>query len=1037
MRVSRFYTDHNFNNNYADFFSKRLVDISLNNNSVFKNLSIESPKDWSYDTISYLSSMLFCENKVSIEYDYIKEYDVPSELWCRTPTFTECSVDKNENLSTQQLSLSTSFSYESSLKDVFHRMAGSVAYWALKLKYIDADSALILFDELRYMLLHQIFSPSKAHWLRLGIGWYYGTLKNEKAWYSNNILNIISQFDKYQLASLSTNQDVASQFYRFSNAELSLFSDLHLSCKADELPANQLFANTQITNLQGINVDFSYEMSLKNPHNINALINNINNNQYVYEIINSDVLDINYNFNFYYTSAHDADSLLHAKLQNMQDNISSALGYHIVNIYLKDMQHAINSYQQAVNIEDHYYAYNNKHNMQLLQVIEDAKISSVTEEHLKLFAHDNSVTYNMSNDATESNVHNTTYKLELYHQDSYLLLRNDFIDEENSVIHLYSIMNYVLASHKNKLMFIDNTDQYHLTLNNDVALDRLDNNLLTNTASFFGAINLLSLVKDGDIFNCNAMQHIVRLSILFLEVSLNISSYPSLKILMNTERLRPLALSYNNLGELMLVNNISYYSQQGVAFATLITSLFTAYSYLASAEIAKNNQSYALYNTNKQGVLNTVKKYCNLIYAKEYESQTLHKMSDLLVEARLVWDTVFANVKQFGLRHGQLTKLVDDSFTNKVLAVNTSMYYPSTKLISYQKDDLGVNQRAVNANLRLALTHLGYTSEQIQSIYNYLQGALFNNVADNEMSVTTPDILSNTPYINRASLKAKQFSDEVINEIEKVLPMVSNIRFCFSLYVVGVEFCKEILNIDVEKLYNPGFCLLTFLGFSQHEIDSINVFLYGNDSLQYAQHLLKSVNDLSVLENPKYITDTEHLDYYLQLLKGVQNFITGFVHANIFIDLSYLDVNNIISVIIKVARYGLKSVAIAMNNKHKLPVLPTSWSKIQEYTILTNATASNDNKSFNNANILNDVGGNKDQYSVDKHQSSISLEHDESHDKLKKIQHHIDHQHSLSIIDASSKIKCEVCSSTNFIQHYDYMICKYCGNISKYKNYRN
>jgi hypothetical protein len=64
---------------------------------------------------------------------------------------------------------------ERSVRQVIHRLAGCWRYWAEKHGYFDsADDAQAFYDEIAYMLLHQMCAPNSPQWFNTGLHWAYG-----------------------------------------------------------------------------------------------------------------------------------------------------------------------------------------------------------------------------------------------------------------------------------------------------------------------------------------------------------------------------------------------------------------------------------------------------------------------------------------------------------------------------------------------------------------------------------------------------------------------------------------------------------------------------------------------------------------------------------------------------------------------------------------------------------------------------------------------------------------------------------------------
>ncbi|MBL8760435.1 MAG: vitamin B12-dependent ribonucleotide reductase, partial [Phycisphaerae bacterium] len=64
---------------------------------------------------------------------------------------------------------------EKSARQVINRLAGCWRHWGEKHKYFDsADDAQAFYDELVYMMVHQMAAPNSPQWFNTGLNYAYG-----------------------------------------------------------------------------------------------------------------------------------------------------------------------------------------------------------------------------------------------------------------------------------------------------------------------------------------------------------------------------------------------------------------------------------------------------------------------------------------------------------------------------------------------------------------------------------------------------------------------------------------------------------------------------------------------------------------------------------------------------------------------------------------------------------------------------------------------------------------------------------------------
>src|SRR5690606_26582283 len=147
---------------------------------------------------------------------------------------------------------------------------------------------------------------------------------------------------------------------------------------------------------------------------------------------------------------------------------------------------------------------------------------------------------------------------------------------------------------------------------------------------------------------------------------------------------------------------------------------------------------------------------------------------------------------------------------------------PDFALVKFKKLAGGGYFKIINRSVPLALRTLGYSEAEIAEIEAYAVGH---------------GSLRQAPAINHATLKAKGFTDEALQKIEDALATAFDIKFVFNRWTLGDQFLTGTLKIPAEKLNDPGFDLLTHLGFSKKDIEAANEHACGAMTLEGAPHL--------------------------------------------------------------------------------------------------------------------------------------------------------------------------------------------------------
>ena len=111
-----------------------------------------------------------------------------------------------------------------------------------------------------------------------------------------------------------------------------------------------------------------------------------------------------------------------------------------------------------------------------------------------------------------------------------------------------------------------------------------------------------------------------------------------------------------------------------------------------------------------------------------------------------------------------------------VMDCDTTGIEPDFALVKFKKLAGGGYFKIINRAVPEALRVLGYREREIAEIEAYAVGH---------------GTLSNAPAINHTTLKAKGFTPEAIEKVEKALPTAFDIKFVFNKWTLGEEFCRD------------------------------------------------------------------------------------------------------------------------------------------------------------------------------------------------------------------------------------------------------
>lgn len=403
---------------------------------------------------------------------------------------------------------------------------------------------------------------------------------------------------------------------------------------------------------------------------------------------------------------------------------------------------------------------------------------------------------------------------------------------------------------------------------------------LDDTACNLASLNLIKFYDDSlGSFNVEQFLHACRLWTIVLEISVLMAQYPSRAIAQRSFEYRTLGLGYANLGALLMSMGISYGSAKAMSVCSAITSIMTGTAYASSAEMAKELGVFAKYAGNRNAMLRVMRNHRRAAYDRpshEYEGLSVTPVGlsqtqcpqDLLKAARQSWDEAVMLGEKHGYRNAQTTVIAPTGTIGLIMDCDTTGIEPDFALVKFKKLAGGGYFRIINQSVPRALKNLGYMSKQVDEIVYYCIGH---------------GSLRNAPHINFKSLKEKGFTEDVLTRIDSELPTAFELGFVFNQWTLGEEFCREVLGLTDEELKDPEFNMLRQLGFSDDEIEKANRHICGMMTVEGAPHL--KLDHLPIFDCAnkcgKYGRRFLHYGTHIDMMAAAQSFISGAISKTI------------------------------------------------------------------------------------------------------------------------------------------------------------
>jgi ribonucleoside-diphosphate reductase alpha chain len=403
---------------------------------------------------------------------------------------------------------------------------------------------------------------------------------------------------------------------------------------------------------------------------------------------------------------------------------------------------------------------------------------------------------------------------------------------------------------------------------------------LDDTACNLASLNLLKVYDEATgRFDVDSFRHATRIWTLILEISVYMAQFPSVPVAQKSFDFRTLGLGYANMGSLLMVQGLPYDSPEGRNQCAAISALMHAVSYATSAEIAAEVGPFPRYHVNREAMLRVVRNHRRAAYnapREQFEGLTITPVGIdarycpdyLLRAAQRESDRMVDLGEKHGYRNAQVTCVAPTGTIALVMDCDTTGIEPDFALVKFKKLAGGGYFKIINASLPPALARLGYTEKQIEDIVRHCRGS---------------GTLHGCPHINRASLRAKGFPEEVLQRIEGQLPGVFDLGFAFNRWTVGDEVCLNRLGLSKERIEAPGFDLLSALGFSREQIAEANTYVCGIMTVEGAPHLKPDHLPVFDCANRCGKTGQRFLppESHIRMMAAAQPFVSGAISKTI------------------------------------------------------------------------------------------------------------------------------------------------------------
>ena len=259
---------------------------------------------------------------------------------------------------------------------------------------------------------------------------------------------------------------------------------------------------------------------------------------------------------------------------------------------------------------------------------------------------------------------------------------------------------------------------------------------LDDTACNLASINIVKFYDTtSNQFDIDGYLHTIKLLQIVLEATIHHGQFPTPDIARRSYHFRTTGLGLTNLGALFMLMGLPYDSERSRTVASSLMSMLTGYSYYISALFAKSVGPFTYFDINKDSMLSVIKQHAacagctpanfslDLPYSPAIISQDTLKdlgLDSFSQTLKIIWQDTLQLGSEFGFRNAQVSVLAPTGTIAFAMDCATTSSEPFFSHVAYKKLVGGGSMEIVNPLLALSLRKLGYPENEITAITDYI-----------------------------------------------------------------------------------------------------------------------------------------------------------------------------------------------------------------------------------------------------------------------------------------------------------------------------
>lgn len=259
---------------------------------------------------------------------------------------------------------------------------------------------------------------------------------------------------------------------------------------------------------------------------------------------------------------------------------------------------------------------------------------------------------------------------------------------------------------------------------------------LDDTSCNLASINVFRFFNEEDqTFDIEGYLHVITLAQLVLEASINWGHFPTPDIARRTYLFRTTGLGIANLASLLMVYGLPYDSNEARQLSAALAGILTGRSYHISALMAEKVGPFEKYKLNAKHMNRVIRNHARVAGARKDKLEELnyeplmvnHEQLKMIgaegISQSLVkeWNEAVKQGDKHGYRNAQVTVMAPTGTISFAMDCGATSIEPFFSHVSFKKLVGGGFMTLTNPVIPVALAQLGYVEEEIKDIVAYVE----------------------------------------------------------------------------------------------------------------------------------------------------------------------------------------------------------------------------------------------------------------------------------------------------------------------------